>query len=288
MKISVIILTYNGGEVLKKAITSLKEQKLRAEIEIIAVDSKSTDGTIEYLQKAGVRIISIDKNKFKYGPAREIGFSLASGDIIVTQSQDVLPISNRYLSLLVEPLIYNRFDVVQGKTIVPNNAEKKYFIWHAYPEIFYFTSEGSEFHQKSRGIGLSCECLAMTKYAWKMSKGFGNAPYCEDKYIQKAINSMGFQILELKEPIAWHGHHFSFIGLVKRLHNEGVGWRYAGVKYRTTMFIRDMTIGFFKHYRLLRDVFRSGRDRTLAGIGFFQIRPICVFCGNRIIKRVIR
>jgi cellulose synthase/poly-beta-1,6-N-acetylglucosamine synthase-like glycosyltransferase len=54
-KISVIIVTYNAAETLQTCLNSIYKQKYPA-IEIIVIDGKSTDGTIEILQKNADKI----------------------------------------------------------------------------------------------------------------------------------------------------------------------------------------------------------------------------------------
>ena len=284
MKISIVLLTKNGGDVLQEAVLALKQQQMEYIIELIAVDSSSTDGTKEYLKKAGFKLYSVKANQFRFGPIREYGFALSSGDIIVTQSQDVVPMSRSYISELINPIIMGEVDVVQGKTKIPN-CQDNYFVWHCDPKVFYFTNEASDFTRKAGGIELSCECIAMSRRAWQ-NTGFDDSPYCEDKYIQVDLLRKAYRVRELEEPIAWHGHQYDFVSLIERCYNEGVGWRYAGAKYTIFRLVYDLTIGFLKNYRKLLNAIAKRRAKTIASLFFFQIRPISVFIGNRITQKL--
>ncbi|MBC8427082.1 MAG: glycosyltransferase, partial [Deltaproteobacteria bacterium] len=45
--ISIIIPTYNGGRIFSKCLEMIGQQDYGAEIQLIIVDSGSTDGTVE-------------------------------------------------------------------------------------------------------------------------------------------------------------------------------------------------------------------------------------------------
>ena len=70
MKASVIIPNWNGKDLLKECLDSLRKQSYK-EFEIILVDNNSTDQSVEYVKNnyQEVRIIKLDKN---YGFARAI------------------------------------------------------------------------------------------------------------------------------------------------------------------------------------------------------------------------
>ena len=58
-KISVIIPVKNGAATLQKNLESIKSQTISNDIEIIILDSQSTDSSIEICSKFNVKIFSI-------------------------------------------------------------------------------------------------------------------------------------------------------------------------------------------------------------------------------------
>ncbi len=286
MKISVVMLTCNGGSKLKEVVEKLRKQQMPAEVEFIAVDSQSDDGSCEVLRKAGFQVHSIERKTFSFGPTRDFAFQNSTGDIIVTQSQDVLPVDDTYLHAMTDDIISGKADVVQGLVASPP-GDDGVFLWDRKGSRFYFTSEGREFFQKYGGIGLSCVCLAISREAWKAT-GFGETPYCSDKFLQRRLVEKGFRISRTRGPVAWHGHAYDLKALVKRCLNEGFGWRIAGARYSVPLCLRDLTVGFARNAPLWCKCLWAGHARDLATIFFFQIRPICVLIGNRILKQVVR
>lgn len=64
MGVSVVIPNYNGEKYIKKCLDSLLNQSLEPD-EIIIVDNKSTDGSLELINsefRDNVYIISLEKN----------------------------------------------------------------------------------------------------------------------------------------------------------------------------------------------------------------------------------
>ncbi len=285
MKISVVILTYNGGDELRQVVKILQEQDVEAEVEYVAVDSGSTDGTPEFLQKAGFHVYPIAKKDFSYGPTREYAFQCSTGEIIVTQSQDVLPVDRTYLRAMVDPIIKDQADVVQGVSSAPL-ADSSVFLWDRKGAL-YFTREGWEFMKKYGNIGLSCTSLAISRKAWQAT-GFAGTPYCTDKFIQRHLAEKGFRMVPSQSVVVYHGHSYNLRSLIKRCTNEGFGWRVAGATYSIRSFLYDLTLGFARHGKMWAKAICRGEARDLATIFFFQIRPICLLIGNRILKDVIR
>ncbi len=285
MKISVVMLTCNGGPKLKEVVEKLGKQQVEAEVELIAVDSQSDDGSCEILRNGGFQVHSIERKTFSFGPARDFAFQSSTGEIIVTQSQDVVPIDETYLQTLAKDIINGKADVVQGGTASPP-GEDTVFLWDRKGR-FYFTSEGRKFFQQCGRIGLSCVCVAISRDAWKAT-GFGETPYCSDKFLQRKLVEKGFRISRTRGPVAWHGHAYDLKALVRRCLNEGLGWRVAGAKYSVPLFLRDLTVGFARNALPWCKCVYSGHARDVGSILFFQIRPICVLIGNRILKQVVR
>ena len=102
--ISIIIPTYNGGQVFSKCLEMIGQQDYGAEIQLIIVDSGSTDGTIELAEKAGALIRKIDKKKFHHANTRNEAVLMADFENIVFTVQDAVPCSKSWLSELERSL----------------------------------------------------------------------------------------------------------------------------------------------------------------------------------------
>jgi len=102
--ISLIIPTYNGGQVFAKCLEMLGQQDYGGKIQLIIVDSGSTDGTIDLSEKAGAHIKKIDRERFHHANTRNEAVLLADYGNIVFTVQDAVPCSTSWLSDLERSL----------------------------------------------------------------------------------------------------------------------------------------------------------------------------------------
>ncbi|MFM7144070.1 MAG: glycosyltransferase family 2 protein, partial [Alphaproteobacteria bacterium] len=72
-------------------------------LEIVAVDSGSSDGTVEVLERQGARVLRIAPRDFGHGRTRNLGAREARGDLVVFLTQDAEPADDRWLDRLVAP-----------------------------------------------------------------------------------------------------------------------------------------------------------------------------------------
>jgi glycosyltransferase involved in cell wall biosynthesis len=105
MRISTIIPTYNEKGVLEKCIESLGGQTL-SDLEIVVVDDGSTDGTLEILKNLKRLLPNfkfVRQNHRGPGAARNLGVSLAKGEILVFVDAD-MTFEENFLKNLVGPV----------------------------------------------------------------------------------------------------------------------------------------------------------------------------------------
>jgi len=79
MKISIVIRTFNEQRFLKYLLSGLQKQTIK-DIEVIVVDSGSTDQTVEIARGFGARIIEIKPEEFSFGRSLNRGIEAASNE----------------------------------------------------------------------------------------------------------------------------------------------------------------------------------------------------------------
>lgn len=99
---SVLLITRNGLPILRRVLEAVQRQETDWPYEVIAVDSGSSDGTVEALHAAGVRVVSISPSEFGHGRTRNHAASLARGEYLVFLVQDAIPADEFWLSRLVD------------------------------------------------------------------------------------------------------------------------------------------------------------------------------------------
>ena len=118
-KVSVIMPSLNVGKYIEECLNSVVNQTLK-DIEIIAVDAGSTDGTLETIEKFAaddkrIRIINADKKS--YGYQMNLGLAAATGEYIgIVETDDMIEL-NMY-EILVKYADEYGLDYVKGYVYV--------------------------------------------------------------------------------------------------------------------------------------------------------------------------
>jgi len=123
--VSIIIPTYNGGQIFAKCLEIIGRQDYGGKTQLIIVDSGSTDGTPELAEKTGAFVKRIDKGKFHHANTRNEAVLLANFNSIVFTVQDAVPCSTSWLSDLERSLRETGVAAVYTDQI-PHNDAKPY------------------------------------------------------------------------------------------------------------------------------------------------------------------
>jgi glycosyltransferase involved in cell wall biosynthesis len=98
---SIVIRAKNEEALLARTLSGVFSQTLD-DIEVILVDSGSTDHTLEIAQKFPVKIIEIRPQDFTYGRALNAGCAKAKGEFLVALSAHAIPLTRDWLKLLLD------------------------------------------------------------------------------------------------------------------------------------------------------------------------------------------
>ena len=127
-KISVVIPVYNEVHTIGTVIDRVLNCGF--DVEIIAVDDGSTDGSREFLQRLEhprVRVFFHARNKGK-GAALRLGFAAARNPYVFVQDAD-LEYDPRDYHEMIEPLLDGRADMVYGSRFL-GGPHRVLFFWH--------------------------------------------------------------------------------------------------------------------------------------------------------------
>ena len=129
-RLSVVVPVYNEVATVEAAVRRLREVPL--DLEVIAVDDASTDGSRDLLlrleaDRAIDRLILQERNRGK-GAAVRAGFAAATGRAVVVQDAD-LEYDPLQLPRLLEPIEQNLADAVFGSRFMGGPRRVLYF-WH--------------------------------------------------------------------------------------------------------------------------------------------------------------
>lgn len=244
-RISVIIRTYNESKYLRKLLTAISKQNHNFKIEIIIVDSGSTDKTIEIANSFKCKIFYIKKKNFTFGRSLNIGCSKSKGDYFVFVSGHCIPANKNWLKNLLSPLIRNKSGYSYSRQIGNTNSKfsEKVLFEKYFPnnknnnQIDYFCNNASSSIKKS---------------VWQKYKFNEKLTGLEDLELAKRYNSDGGVINYCHKSVIYHIHEESWGQIKKRYEREAYALRYIEKKITINLIdtIYYFFISIFKDIRL--------------------------------------
>ncbi|MEH6592733.1 MAG: glycosyltransferase [Halioglobus sp.] len=117
--VSIVIRTLNEEKHLDELLSCIGNQKLTdgLGLEVVIIDSGSTDRTLEIGQKHDCRITHIQKQDFTFGRSLNRGSAYAEGDVLVYLSGHCVPVDNDWLMRIVAPLVEQDVCYTYGRQV---------------------------------------------------------------------------------------------------------------------------------------------------------------------------
>lgn len=245
MKISVVVPTFNGAGELPGLLEGLARQRGVAPLEIVAIDSGSTDGTRECVEKFGARFVPLNA-KYNHGLARDAGIAATSGDLIFLTVQDAVPQSDECLSLLARHFEEAKVAGVSTRQIPPEDGPAELKIKAEidlkksapvtlisladHPDYASYSPEERVELYRFDNVG-----AMLRRSVWEKIP-FGPCEYAEDLlWARRALEAGHTIVRDFTTPMI-HAHRRSFVyefrrGLLDaRVMDEQFGFRYRLVK----------------------------------------------------------
>ncbi|MEM2618737.1 MAG: glycosyltransferase family 2 protein [candidate division WOR-3 bacterium] len=122
--VSIIVLNFNGKDLLERCLDSIKENTSYPNYEVIVVDNGSTDGSQAMVEKR-YRWVKLIKNKENLGFAKgnNIGIRAAEGDYILLLNNDTIIIQKDWLNNMVATAEEDpRIGIVGCRLITPDGT----------------------------------------------------------------------------------------------------------------------------------------------------------------------
>jgi glycosyltransferase involved in cell wall biosynthesis len=133
--ISVIVLTKNSSKTLDSCLDSVKNQSY-SNVELVIVDSQSTDDTINIAQKHSAKIINTD---WKLLGARYLGFDKSNGDYILYLDSDQLlypdTIERSVTSIDSYDMLCLQEESYEAKSILQKLIDADRKLIHSFPDL---------------------------------------------------------------------------------------------------------------------------------------------------------
>lgn len=237
MRYSVIIRTLNEEKYLQELINAIKDQKIELgdEIEIILVDSGSTDQTLEIAKKNNLKIVFIKKEVFSFGRSLNIGCRASNGELLVFISGHCIPVNTNWLPNLCFSLKNGGSDYNYGKQI---GVDTSYYSEHQYFKKFFPSSNKDVLFN---GFFCNNANSAIKRNVWEKYKFNENITGLEDMYLTQQITQDNMKVSYIPEASVKHIHQENFKQIKNRYERESIALRWI---------IPDIKITFFEFVKI--------------------------------------
>jgi rhamnosyltransferase len=227
-KVSVIIPTLNAGTELEQLLERLQRQTVLP-YEIIVIDSCSTDGTAELAQRAGVRVMKVERTEFDHGGTRNRAAMEARGDILMFMTQDALPYDDKLIEELIRPLTEgDKVVYAYGRQIARPEATllEKLARQHNYPQQSEVKSYEDIEQLGIKTFFCSNVCSAIRRETFE-SMGRFQEPviFNEDLFMAAKCVLTGYKIAYSAEAVVYHSHNYTVMQQFKRYFDNGISMR---------------------------------------------------------------
>lgn len=256
-RVSIIFRALNEEKWFTDALEACRAlQTDELDVEIILVDSGSTDATLDIAQRFGCRIVHIKKADFTFGRSLNYGCEAASGDYLVFISAHCIPAHKNWLTNLIAPLQDGTADYAYGRQIghdVSRFSEHQIFAQY-FPAYDKLPQDDGFINNANSAIRRS---------VWEKHKFDEAVTGLEDMVLGQQVRNDGGQIGYVADAPVVHIHEETFSQTRRRYYREALTLRqimpdmhfHLGdlVRYLFVAWLNDTSVALQKR-RLIRSL----------------------------------
>jgi len=251
MQCSIVIRAFNEAAHIGRLLEGIQHQTVQ-EVEIILVDSGSTDPTVSIGESFGARIVHIRPEEFTFGRSLNLGVRAATRDFVVIASAHVYPVYPDWLECLLRPFDDDQVAVVYGKQ---RGGEASKF------------SERQIFHQwfpdmdVARQPGPFCNNAnaAVRRSLWLGQPYDESLTGLEDLAWARGAQEQGYHVAYAAHAEIVHVHNETPRGVYNRYRREAMAFKqiHPEAHFNLYDFLRLTAAN------ILSDLWHAGRERLL-------------------------
>jgi rhamnosyltransferase len=228
---SIIIPTKNGEASLENCLGAVYAQQGVGSVEVLLVDSGSTDRTLEIARRHGARIEAIRPEEFHHARTRNYGASLARGRYLVFLSQDAIPSSNTWLAAMLRNFHDADVAAVYGRQLpaAGSTNERHDALGTMYGSERCVKEASSRARLGYKYYHFSDANAAVRRDIWESTRFPEELKVFEDLGIAKRILDAGWKIVYEPDASVIHSHNHTTMQLFQRYFDIGFTFRRLGI-----------------------------------------------------------
>ncbi|UCD35231.1 MAG: glycosyltransferase family 2 protein [Nitrospiraceae bacterium] len=212
--VSIIIRCFNEEAHIGRLLTGVYEQTVD-NVEVIIVDSGSTDRTLSIASSFPVIIRTIPSEEFSFGRALNAGCGAARGEYLVFASAHVYPNHRRWLEYLIAPFRHHKVALTYGRQ--RGNRQNK-FSEH---RIFAAWYPDQSVHIQNSPFCNNANA-AIRKRLWHDIPFNESLTGLEDLEWAKRAIGAGYCLSYVAEAEVVHVHNERYTGIFNRYYRESI------------------------------------------------------------------
>jgi O-antigen biosynthesis protein len=238
--VTVAIPVLNGATYLDEVLSAVRAQVVDRDVEIVIVDSGSTDGSLGIARNHGARVHEIPKSEFSHGGTRNLLMELASGSHVAFLTQDATPADDRWLAALLEgfeqaPDVAAVFGPHEPRAeaghVIKAEMERHFANWRNDAQAI----DVQRLDRSPSGIAvyladpgrltfLSSVNCCIERTAWEKIR-FQDVRYAEDQLFGRELIEAGYAKVFHPDARVLHSHHYGAVAFLRRYFDEYRGLR---------------------------------------------------------------
>ena len=273
--ISVLIPVKDGGSDLVRCLQAIAAQKVDDQIEVVVVDSGSSDGSAERARELGATVHEIPANEFVHGATRNLAARLSGGDVLVFTTQDAVPATDHWLARLVAALEGDGVVGAYGRQLPHEDATppEQFFLDFMYG-VSPRTQRLGDIEELSFEQTLFSNVnSAIPRSVWEANPFRDDVTMSEDQEWSRRMLLAGHTIVYEPEAAVRHSHTYTLRGAFRRFYDSGAS---AGRSYVAGEESRAALRRAFRRYAVgeVRWLWRTGRKRWIPYAAVYELAKL--------------
>lgn len=214
---SIVIRAFNEEKHIGRLLEGIQQQTVK-DIEIILVDSGSSDATVEIATKHAAKIVHIKPGDFSFGRALNRGIEHATNEFIAIASAHVYPVYPDWIERLLEPFVNPKVALSYGKQRGTEDSQfsERQIFKQWYPD----QSAMNQAHPFCNNANAAIRRSLWVKHAYNET-----LPALEDLAWARWAYEQGSLIAYSAEAEVIHVHHETWQGIQNRYRREGMAFK---------------------------------------------------------------
>ncbi len=277
--VSIVILTKNEETRIGGCLRSVFAQDFDGSVEVLVIDSGSTDHTLDIVAATSARLLRIPPEEFHHGRTRHLGVLSTTAPLVVLLNGDATPADERWLSGLVQAVDRPEVGAAYSRQRPYPGAfpMEEFFLQFVYPPA---PANGSAGHLRIMPTFFSTVSCILKRSAYELEPFSAAMIMSEDQEWSVRITRRNLQVVYAPESEVLHSHNYTLTRAFRRFFDAGMTAKASYLQRNpgnwTALLRRAVAYPFAEGAFLLR----SGRAHWLPYAALYDLLKLLGFgCG---------